>query len=381
MVRRNSSKVRRRARELSEDDRITRLPDAVIHHIFSFIDTRSVVQSSLLSRRWKNTWKSHPHFNFEIGPSPDQVSGSKFPNFTHRFLSKRDDVTELSTIEFRSNSITLRLLKKIILYAMSHKTRKLKIEFSGDKLTRRGGFDSSLLRSRYLQHLSLNIDFGLKISPSLTWDFPALTTLTIKRVTFTLQLVNDDASKSVDLFSRFPNLKTLALDDCTLSDIDTFIIKSSELESLYLIGIYHSCEFVVSAPKLSLFMYNGIARFSLSAKDLNSLNTVNFQTIYSRSIEEHSMLLELMIKTFQQLYKAKSLTINLEALKLLYMFPELCERRNCPFTSLQSLTVVSGHWLPHSLTGFSGVFDYFSRSSPALKIHIDSNPTPLRFRY
>ncbi|XP_022019904.1 F-box/LRR-repeat protein 25-like [Helianthus annuus] len=135
MVRRNSSKVRRMARELSDDDRITRLPDGVIHHIFSFIDTRSVVQSSLPSQSWKNTWKSHPHLNFEIGPSPDQVSGSKFSNFTHRFLSKRDDVTELSAIEFRSNSITLRLLKKIILDAMSHKTRKLKIEFSGDKLT------------------------------------------------------------------------------------------------------------------------------------------------------------------------------------------------------------------------------------------------------
>ncbi|XP_035841551.1 F-box/LRR-repeat protein 25-like [Helianthus annuus] len=317
----------------------------VIHHIFSFIDTRSVVRSSLLSQSWRNTWKSHPHLNFEIGPSPDQASSSNFPKFVHRFLSKRDDVTELSTIDFRSNSITLPLLRKIVIYAMSHRTQKLKIEFLGDKQTRRGGFDSSLFRSRYLEHLVLSIDFGLKISPSLTWDFPALTTLSIKRVTFTLQLPNGDASRSIDLFSRFPNLKTLALDSCTLSNIDTFIIKSSELQSLSLICINQWCEFVVSAPKLSSFTYNGIARFLLSTKDLGSL---------------------------KNLFKAKSLTLNLDVVKLLSKFPELRERRNCPFTSLQSLTLVSRHRLPKSLTAFASVFDYFSRSSPALKVEIQS---------
>ncbi|MFS8026980.1 hypothetical protein Hanom_Chr16g01493031 [Helianthus anomalus] len=77
------------------------------------------------------------------------------------------------------------------------------------------------------------------------------------------------------------------------------------------------------------------------------------------------MLLELMIKTFQQLYKAKSLTLNLEALKLLSKFPEVHERRNCPFTSLQSLTLVSRHRLPQSLTAFAGVFNNFTRSSPS----------------
>ncbi|KAJ0837146.1 putative F-box domain, leucine-rich repeat domain superfamily, F-box-like domain superfamily [Helianthus annuus] len=355
MARRGSSKVRSRARELSKNDRITRLPDGVIHHIFSFIDTRSVVRSSLLSQSWRNTWKSHSHLNFEIGPSPDQASSSNFPKFAHRFLSKRDDVTELSTIDFRSNSITLRLLRKIVIYAMSHRTRKLKIEFLGDKQTRRGGFDSSLFRSRYLEHLVLSIDFGLKISPSLTWDFPALTTLTIKRVTFTLQLPNGDASRSIDLFSRFPNLKTLALDGCTLSNIDTFIIKSSELESLSLICINQSCEFVVSAPKLSSFTYNGIARFLLSTKDLCSLKTVNFQTIYHRSIQGQPMFIKLLINTFQQLCKAKSLTLNLDAVRLLSKFPELRERQNCPFTSLESLTLVSRHRLPKSLTAFASV--------------------------
>ncbi|KAI7726866.1 hypothetical protein M8C21_004460 [Ambrosia artemisiifolia] len=228
MAQRKSLRIRERAREMlnddEDDDRISRLPKDVIHHIFSFMDARFVVQSGRLSRSWRNTWKSHPHLNFDISPSRDQTRGSKFSNFVHRFLSMRDEVTELSTINFRSNSINHSLLREIIIYATSHGTRNLKIEFSGVKQTSRGEFDLSLFRSRYLEHLFLSINVELKLNPSLTWDFPALTTLTIECVTFTLQLPNDGGT-----------------------------------------------------PKLSSFAYYGVARFSLTANDLLSLNTVNFQ--------------------------------------------------------------------------------------------------------
>ncbi|KAK1425143.1 hypothetical protein QVD17_20488 [Tagetes erecta] len=346
---------------MNDDDRISRLPDGVIDHIFSFLDTRSVVQSGLLSRRWRNTWKSHLHLNFEFHTHPNPTSGSKFPSFVHRFLSMRDDITVLSTIEFRSNSISLSLLREIITYAMSHRTQKLKIEFLVNKKTRRGGFDISLFRSRYLQHLFLSIDFEIKISPPLAWDFPALTTLNISRVTFSLQPPNDGASKSIELFSQLPNLTTLTLDNFVLLNIDTFIIMSSKLESLSLTHVHQSYKFVVSAPKLSSFTYTGTVRFSLVANDLLSLKTVNFQMIYHRSYNYHLELVELMIDTFQQLYTANSLILNLYALKMLSAFPELLVRRNCPFRSLQSLTL-DFHQECLSLSDFSGVFRYLRGS-------------------
>ncbi|KAI3764537.1 hypothetical protein L2E82_14548 [Cichorium intybus] len=377
MVRRKSTRVTDRSREmLNDDDRISRLPDGVIHHIYSFIDTRFAVQSSLLSSRWRNTWKSHPYLNFKIDRFTNQTNPSKFPNFVHRFLSDRDNDAEVTTIDFRSNSIKLPLLKEIITYAMSHRTQKLNIEFLGDK-TRRGGFDLSLFKSRFLQDLRLSIDFEFLKTPTMTWDLPGLTSLNLESVTFTLHPPND--SKSIELFSRFSNLKTLMLVNCRLSNIDSFIIKSNTLQNLSLIDLNHHSDFIISAPKLSSFTYYGMARFSLSALDLDSLQTVSFHIIYNRALQKQPELVELMIKTFKQLRKAKFLTVNSDVVRLLSGFPELLERR-CPFMSLRSLTLVE-HRLPPSSIVFSDVIAYFRSSSPGLKVNIELGVAPWNIRW
>ncbi|PIN19802.1 hypothetical protein CDL12_07512 [Handroanthus impetiginosus] len=47
-------------------DRISELPDAIIHHIFSFMHcTKDVVRTSILSRKWKNTFNSYLKFDFD----------------------------------------------------------------------------------------------------------------------------------------------------------------------------------------------------------------------------------------------------------------------------------------------------------------------------
>ncbi|KAK1425144.1 hypothetical protein QVD17_20489 [Tagetes erecta] len=234
---------------------------------------------------------------------------------------------------------------------------------------------SGVVCYRILSTITLaDIDFELKISPP-TWDFPVLTTLSINDVTFSLQPPNDGASKSIELFSQLPNLTTLALDNFMLLNIDTFVIMSSKLETLSLTGVHQSCKFVVSAPKLSSFTYNGMVQFSLLANDLLSLKTVKFHTIYHRSLKYHPEFVELMINAFQQLYKANSLILNLDALKVLSVFPELLERLNCPFRSLQSLTLVFDQ-LPQFLSYFNGVYRYFRESSPDVKVKVELDPIP-----
>ncbi|XP_058783053.1 F-box/FBD/LRR-repeat protein At1g78750-like [Vicia villosa] len=47
-----------------EDDRISSLPDDVICHILSFLQTKKVLTTSVFSKRWKNLWRSVPSFNF-----------------------------------------------------------------------------------------------------------------------------------------------------------------------------------------------------------------------------------------------------------------------------------------------------------------------------
>ncbi|XP_078162260.1 F-box/LRR-repeat protein 13-like isoform X2 [Carex rostrata] len=48
-------------------DWISRLPDDVLNHILSRLTAKEVVQTCILSKRWKNTWASVPVLNFQLG--------------------------------------------------------------------------------------------------------------------------------------------------------------------------------------------------------------------------------------------------------------------------------------------------------------------------
>lgn len=48
-----------------EVDIISKLPDNLIHEILSFIDTKYAVQTSVLSKRWKNIWVSLPYISVD----------------------------------------------------------------------------------------------------------------------------------------------------------------------------------------------------------------------------------------------------------------------------------------------------------------------------
>ncbi|KAL5703101.1 hypothetical protein ACHQM5_028235 [Ranunculus cassubicifolius] len=82
-----------------QQDRLSDLPDSLIHHIFSFLDSRDVVQSSILSNRWKALWLSTPNLDFDLDywlkkcrdfPSWSEKFDS-FINFVHNVLIRRGD--------------------------------------------------------------------------------------------------------------------------------------------------------------------------------------------------------------------------------------------------------------------------------------------------
>ncbi|XP_023750437.1 F-box/LRR-repeat protein 25 [Lactuca sativa] len=351
---------------MDDNDRITRLPNDVIHYMYSFMDSRCIVQSSALSRRWINKWRSHPYLNFETLP----FTNKKFPKFMHRFLTNRKNDAEIVTIDFRSTSIRLSLLKEVISYAMSHITQKINIEYSSPIPTRRGGFDLSLFKSHFLQDLCLNIDFELFKTPNLTWDLPVLTTLHLERVSFLLYPTDN---KSLDLFSTFSNLKNLVLVNCQLWKVNTFYITSNKLENLRLKFLHHSCQFVISTPKLSSFTYDRMDHLSLLlTSDLNSLETVVFRTIYdNRSMGEQQKNVELLIDIFHQMCNTKFLTLNTATLKFLSRFPELLESKISPFVRLQTLTL---NEMPPSSVDLADIISYFRSCVPDRLFFVEYYP-------
>jgi len=47
-------------------DRLSALPDGLIHTVFSFLPAPEVVRTCLLSRRWRSLWRSAPCINLDM---------------------------------------------------------------------------------------------------------------------------------------------------------------------------------------------------------------------------------------------------------------------------------------------------------------------------
>ncbi|KAF9608764.1 hypothetical protein IFM89_011385 [Coptis chinensis] len=54
----SSTVANKKLMNMNNEDRISGLHEPLIHHILSFMDMKEVLQTSLLSKRWTNLWRS-----------------------------------------------------------------------------------------------------------------------------------------------------------------------------------------------------------------------------------------------------------------------------------------------------------------------------------
>ncbi len=87
-------------------DWLSGLPEGVLHRIMSFLDSRQAVRTCVLSRRWRDLWRSVPRVHADICDLiPDRiidVEGEKakmvvFNSFVNRLLERRDPTASIET--------------------------------------------------------------------------------------------------------------------------------------------------------------------------------------------------------------------------------------------------------------------------------------------
>ncbi|CAL5067922.1 unnamed protein product [Urochloa decumbens] len=96
---------------LAGDDRLSSLPDALIHQIMSFMKARQVVQTCVLATRWKNLWRSVPCLNIDRDEfnteGPDRDFGKErqmFEDFTdHLLIPNNVSVALLDTFQLHTS--------------------------------------------------------------------------------------------------------------------------------------------------------------------------------------------------------------------------------------------------------------------------------------
>ncbi|RHN81476.1 putative F-box domain, leucine-rich repeat domain, L domain-containing protein [Medicago truncatula] len=248
---------KKRARHDNEEknqDRLSDLPDCLILHILSFLNSKHTVQTCILSKRWKLMWKRIPTLILDSSNFP---TVKHFSIFVSKILTLRDTSTALHALDLhRHGSIEPQLLKKVLDCVYSHNThlQQLGISLHGETcLILRGISSCCALTSLKLSLYSRgSYNFDTTLFPK-SLNLPALTSLDLTNFAFC-----GDENGRAEPFLTFTRLNSLVISSCTVKDAQILRISSETLVNLAMHNISSSfTKIELSAPSLCAFTING----------------------------------------------------------------------------------------------------------------------------
>ncbi|KAL0306965.1 UNVERIFIED_CONTAM: putative F-box/FBD/LRR-repeat protein [Sesamum radiatum] len=158
----NAAKERPRT---DTEDRISDLPDDILHHVFFFLPIKSIAQTSVLSKRWKNLWYSFPDLDFTTVNtlSNDSIVMSstvrkrarsyvlKGAELVDQILSLLEKHSDIRVLRFRA-FLSFSRLVGLIRHAVKHNVQELDVEVSTSDYF---NFPRSVINSATLRALRL----------------------------------------------------------------------------------------------------------------------------------------------------------------------------------------------------------------------------------
>ncbi|KAL8103297.1 hypothetical protein AgCh_027744 [Apium graveolens] len=167
----------------------------VIHEIMVFMDTRSAVQTSILSKRWKLVWTTLPYLNFNAN---DQHY-KDFSSFLDHFFSCRNCESRVMKLDFcPGKGLHVRVMKKVSYFTLN--LTKGKVVVLAPKLRNFHAIGVFLTRFECSELENVTIQF---------WDCKFSTPW------WTLKQYKDLFKV---MFSQLGSTKILTLDSATLQD-------------------------------------------------------------------------------------------------------------------------------------------------------------------
>ncbi|CAI0394119.1 unnamed protein product [Linum tenue] len=248
-----------------EIDRLSDLPDNILHHVLSFLDTVTIVKTSILSRRWRCLWKDVPVLCFQRKGFRSKLG---FEEHVNRILANRSHHATVREIrlDYYSSGLSweepdAKVFDSVLRYAASSQSPGGMISRLHHLSIRNPPvFDSfyrrftdviaSICTHRHHETLrTLNmhgVDVAL-VPMTAASGFQMLTTLQLRSCEF----------HDPDPFGGFPCLNHLKLFNCTSSP-SGFAVLGPHLVDLEIDSPFLSVSdglIRVSAPKLKSFRF------------------------------------------------------------------------------------------------------------------------------
>ncbi|KAK2391516.1 F-box/FBD/LRR-repeat protein [Trifolium repens] len=317
--------------ETENADRLSDLPDCVILHILSFLNTRQAVQTCVLSPRYRDLWKHLPtlilqHKNFG--------TIKIFTKFLSRVLSLRDDSIPLLSLHFSQNGcLQPHLIKRVANYAISHNVQRLGLSV----ICNIEQLPPSIFSCQSITYLELSVypkDYGPKPVFPKSFSLPALTTLHLGNFAF---CPNDNNSRA-EPFSAFNRLNTLVLLQCGVRDTLNLCISSATLVKFTMHShSYDFYEIELCTPSLDTFAFIGRPHQKISGSSLSYVKHVDIDAEISSMDTEIPP--KFLLSWLLELINTKSLTVTASTLQVLSLNSNLLKIKLPSLGNLKSLKV------------------------------------------
>ncbi|KAL8250107.1 hypothetical protein R6Q59_033800 [Mikania micrantha] len=302
-------------------DRISELPEPIIHHILSFLRCpKDVTRTTVWSKKWRSLWASF--FTFDFDQKKFKTSGGnhiqKFITFVNISLAtKLEPVHSIQKFKISLSKASIKLIYPMnnwITAAMIKDVKELEIHVEEDNLKRHYLLPHIVLTSNNLTSLKL---YGCKFDDTVIINLRNIKELSIKNAHVNTDLINNfiQGCPSVeDLrlihckgighlhISTLLKLHTVQLHEChglvsvdiELTSLVSFLhwVKNSWICSLNLVGCENLKYLSVKDPNLTdkLFQDLIIEFPSLQKVVLRECNSLEQITILSKTLKELSVI-------------------------------------------------------------------------------------------
>ncbi|CAI0413352.1 unnamed protein product, partial [Linum tenue] len=309
-------------------DRLSHLPQPILSHILSFLDTKSAVQTAVLSRVWRSTWKHVPVLHFR---RDSFVHVLTFKRFVRLVLSSRCQ-NSVRRVSYALNAEPLDAIDKItfgrvIKYALSHDTQQLVLDAGNARFYEFprlfGSISNCNLKSLELRHIIL---CG-RVRSSV---FPMLTTLNLFRCHLDTL---DHYEPDIDLISNFPCLMNLVMRKMRCIGPQPVIkVHGPQLVSLELDGM-ECFEIEIFAPKLKSFQF---------VTPLYQVDITDPTGWWTDQEYHRGAVQQYLHSFFQGLHDAKSLKLDTYEIQGLRKISGFLEEQPSPFRILDKAGTPKG---------------------------------------
>ncbi|KAI3944268.1 hypothetical protein MKW98_016498 [Papaver atlanticum] len=350
--------------EEEEIDRISRLPDNLIHEILSFNDMKLAVQTCVLSKRWRNIWMSLPSITLVLDAFAQEKTYSmdRFVGFVDKVFDLRDDsdIQNLNLGSVIHDDASIETHNRWIIAAVTRNVLNLTVVVAYS-LNSPYEFPQQLLNCRSLKSLGIKLggrQFGNRYTHVIvpkSMSLPQIEALCLDGISIS----NLDLQR---LFSSCPCMEKVMIRKCNIQTENqrNIIIDFQSLEAFQLIDNRHtrlgwgdhSLTYTtkISAPNVKSFTFKGCMTEDFSLENLSSLIAAHLnmrlredeadetaETYYELPAEEKEVFAKRMMKFLGAVQKVQQLILSSGFLEVLLQAPSTLYHQPPQLRNLESL--------------------------------------------